>query len=72
MDLEALHEMGYLPTRYYNQMNKKSTQENYKRQRLKIGKKKKNEDFIQMMLRQFLYQTMKELLKELLPKEIKL
>ena len=70
MDIETLYESGYLPERYYNQQNKKSKEENYKR--FKISKSKKKEGFIEGMLKMFLYKTMQDLLKELLPKEIKI
>ncbi len=43
-NIEDLHESGYLPTRYYNQMNGKTAQENYRR--IKMSRRKKNEDFI--------------------------
>ena len=69
MDIDELHQSRKLPTRYYNQLNK-TPQKNYKN--FKIGKKRNNESIIQAMMKQFLYQTLKELLKELLPKEIKL
>ena len=68
MDYETLYNSGYLPERYYNQLNKKTPQENYKR--IKIGKQRKNESFIEGIMKQFLYKTLKELMKELLPKEI--
>ena len=40
-DIESLHESGKLPTRYYNQLNGKTAQENYNRG--KARKKKKDE-----------------------------
>ena len=43
-NVDYLYESGYLPERYYNQLNGKTAQENYKR--LKMNGKKKNEDFI--------------------------
>lgn len=43
-NIDDLHASGYLPTRYYNQMNGKSAQENYKR--YKISRHKKDDNFI--------------------------
>lgn len=45
---EELHEQGFLPTRYYNQTNGKTAQENYRK--AKARKKKKNESFVMYML----------------------
>ena len=71
MDYNTLYESGYLPERYYNQLNNKTPQDNYNK-RFKIGRKRKKEGFIEGMLKMFLYKTMQDLLKELLPKEIKI
>ena len=71
MDIETLYESGYLPEIYYNQLNNKTPHENYNK-RFKIGRKRKKEGFIEGMLKMFLYKTMQDLLKELLPKEIKI
>lgn len=43
-DIEELHESGKMPTRYYNQMNGKSAQENYNR--LLKKRQKKNESLL--------------------------
>ena len=64
MDIETLYESGYLPTRYYNQLNNKTPQENYKR--LKIGKNKKNESFLLSLIENTLSATMKTALDEIL------
>ena len=64
MDIETLYESGYLPTRYYNQLNKKSKEENYKR--MKIGKNKKNESFLLSLIENTLSATMKTALDEIL------
>ena len=45
---EELHEQGFLPTRYYNQTNGKTAQENYRK--AKARKKKKDESFMMYML----------------------
>ena len=63
MDIETLYESGYLPTRYYNQLNNKPPQENYKR--LKIGKNKKNESFLLSLIENTLSATMKTALDEI-------
>lgn len=43
-NIDELHANGDLPTRYYNQLNGKSAQENYRR--IKMSRRKKNDDFI--------------------------
>lgn len=50
MDSTELYEAGYLPEMYYNQINKKSAQENYNR-RFKKFSKRKNESYIEAFLR---------------------
>ena len=46
-DIEELHESGKMPTRYYNQLNRKSAQENYNK--LLIKRQKKNERRLDLM-----------------------
>lgn len=60
---DYLHESGYLPTRYYNQLNGKTAQENYKR--LKMSRHKKNESFIMSFIQGMLHETMKAALNEI-------
>lgn len=60
---DYLHESGYLPTRYYNQLNGKTAQENYKR--LKMSRKKKDENIILSFIQGMLHETMKAALNEI-------
>ena len=63
MDIETLYESGYLPEKYYNQLNDKTPQENYKR--FKIGKKKKNESFLLSLVENSLKATVLSALNEI-------
>ena len=63
MDIETLYESGYLPERYYNQLNNKTPQENYKR--FRIGKKKKNESFLLSLVENSLKATVQAALNEI-------
>ena len=62
-DIESLHESGKLPTRYYNQLNGKTAQENYNRG--KARKKKKDESFIMYLIQNMLSATVKTALDEI-------
>ena len=62
-DIESLHESGKLPTRYYNQLNGKTAQENYNRG--KARKKKKDESFIMYVIQNMLSATVKTALDEI-------
>lgn len=62
-DIESLHESGKLPTRYYNQLNSETAQENYNRG--KARKKKKDESFIMYMIQNMLSATVKTALDEI-------
>ncbi len=62
-NIDNLHESGYLPTRYYNQMNGKSAQENYKR--YKTSRKKKDENIILSFIQGMLSATVKAALDEI-------
>lgn len=66
---DYLYESGYLPERYYNQLNGKTAQENYKR--LKMSRHKKNDNFILSFIEGMLSATMKAALNEIF-KELKL
>ncbi len=63
MDIETLYESGYLPEIYYNQLNDKTPQENYKR--FKIGKKRKNYSFLLSLIENSLKATMQTALNEI-------
>ena len=63
MDIETLYESGYLPEKYYNQLNDKTPQENYKK--FKIGKKKKNEIFLLSLVENSLKATVLSALNEI-------
>lgn len=60
---DYLYESGYLPTRYYNQLNGKTAQENYKR--LKMSRKKKDENIILSFIQGMLHETMKAAMNEI-------
>ena len=62
-DIEELHESGYLPTRYYNQLNGKTAQENYNKSRAR--KKKKDESFVMYLIQNMLSATVKTALDEI-------
>lgn len=62
-NIDDLHASGALPTRYYNQLNGKTAQENYKR--LKMSRHKKNESFIMSFIQAMLHETMKAALNEI-------
>lgn len=73
MDMDMLeynYASGRTPERYYNQLNKKSGQENYRRLSLKRKKKKKYfsllESFVLSVLRTSLQKTLNELLDEII------
>ena len=63
MDIETLYESGYLPERYYNQLNNKTPQENYKK--VRIGKKKRNESFLLSLVENSLKATVQSALNEI-------
>lgn len=66
---DYLYESGQMPERYYNQLNGKTAQENYKR--LKMSRHKKNDNFILSFIESMLSATMKAALNEIF-KELKL
>lgn len=62
--IESNYESGLLPERYYNQLNNKSPQENYRRRKAKYDKRRSFlENLITNMLRASLEATLKELLE---------
>lgn len=63
-DMEQLHESGKLPTRYYNQLNGKTEQENYNR--IRLNNKKKKDSFILSFIEGMLSATVKTALDEIL------
>lgn len=63
MDIENLYESGYLPEKYYNQLNDKTPQENYKR--FKIGKNRKKESFLLSLVENSLKATVQAALNEI-------
>ena len=62
-NIDDLHASGKLPTRYYNQMNGKSAQENYRH--YKMSRHKKNDNFILSFIQGMLSATMKAALDEI-------
>lgn len=62
-NIEQLHESGKMPTRYYNQLNGKTAQENYNR--IRLNKKKKNDSFILSFIEGMLSATVKTALDEI-------
>lgn len=72
--IEYYHDNGYLPDRYYYQLNGKSAQENYtdqKRSRFRLGKKQFSffEDFLMAMVKSCLEVALKEVMDGLIPKK---
>lgn len=71
--IEYNHDMGYLPDRYYYQMNGKSANENYREianRRFRISKKKSSlEDIVFSLLQAMLETALKEAMKNILPKK---
>lgn len=63
MDIENLYESGYLPEKYYNQLNNKTPQENYKK--FKIGKNRKKESFLLSLVENSLKATVQAALNEI-------
>ena len=63
MDLEYLHESGKMPSRYYNQQNKKTLQQNYKK--AKDQQRKKEESIIMQSIRVMLSSTVKTAFNEI-------
>lgn len=62
-DIEQLHESGKLPTRYYNQLNGNTEQENYNR--IRLNNKKKNDSFILAFIEGMLSATVKTALDDI-------
>lgn len=62
-NIDDLYESGKIPDRYYNQLNGRTAQENYKR--FKIKKKKKNESIIFSIIQESLNTVMKTALDEI-------
>ena len=72
--IEYYHDNGYMPDRYYYQLNKKSAQDNYREQknrRFRLGKKSFSffEDFVMAMVQSCLEVALKEVMDGLLPKK---
>lgn len=66
------YENGFIPDRFYNQLNGKSAQENYnewKNKKFRISKKKFSfmEDFVFAMLQSCLEVALKEVMNGILP-----
>lgn len=72
--IEYYHDNGYMPDRYYYQLNGKSAQENYndwKNKRFRISKKEFSfmEDFVFAMVKSCLDVALKEVMDGLIPKK---
>lgn len=65
------YESGYMPDRYYYQLNGKSAQENYRdmqNKRFNIKKKKSSlEDIVFNLMRACLDTALKEIMQEIIP-----
>lgn len=65
MNAHELYESGKMPERYYSALNDKTAFENYKRQKLKLKKKRKDESLIMALVESSLQAAVKVALDEI-------
>lgn len=65
MNAHELYENGKMPERYYSVLNDKTAFENYKRQKLKLKKKRKDESLIMALVESSLQSAVKVALDEI-------